>query len=225
MKTDQTRRSFFATMALGISASAFPMLVNDFDDLANLAQFDSNELKDAEAWFKKIKGKHRIAYDGSSPHGGLPVIWNWAFYLSNNETGSPDNDITAMTVLRHSGIVFAFDSTRWEKYKLGEHFGVKDPKTGEPGLRNHIYDPQEGDMPLAGIDGIKRMQERGGLFCVCNLAASVNAGAIAAKMNLNKTEVYKDLIAGVLPGIQIVPSGVWALGRAQENGCGYIFAG
>ena len=55
MKTDQTRRSFFATMALGISASAFPMLVNDFDDLANLAQFDSNELKDAEAWFKKLK--------------------------------------------------------------------------------------------------------------------------------------------------------------------------
>ena len=127
MKTDQTRRSFFATMALGISASAFPMLVNDFDDLANLAEFDSNELKDAEAWFKKIKGKHRIAYDGSSPHGGLPVIWNWAFYLSNNETGSPDNDITAMTVLRHSGIVFAFDSTRWEKYKLGEHWG-QDPK-------------------------------------------------------------------------------------------------
>ena len=225
MKTDQTRRSFFATMALGISASAFPMLVNDFDELADLNQFDSNELKDAEAWFKKIKGKHRIAYDGSSPHGGLPVIWNWAFYLSNNETGSPDKDITAMTVLRHSGIVFAFDSTRWEKYKLGEHFGVKDPKTGEPGLRNHIYEPQEGDMPLAGIDGIKRMQERGGLFCVCNLAVSVNAGAIAAKMNLDKKEVYEDLIASVLPGIQIVPSGVWALGRAQENGCGYIFAG
>jgi len=44
-------------------------------------------------------------------------------------------------------------------------------------------------------------------------------------MNLDKAEVYKDLIAGVLPGIQIVPSGVWALGRAQENGCGYIFAG
>ena len=49
-KTDQTRRSFFATMALGISASAFPMLVNDFDEIGNLAQFDSSELKDAEAW-------------------------------------------------------------------------------------------------------------------------------------------------------------------------------
>jgi len=29
----------------------------------------------------------------------------------------------------------------------------------------------------------------------------------------------------VLPDIQIVPSGVWALGRAQQKGCGYIFAG
>jgi len=32
-------------------------------------------------------------------------------------------------------------------------------------------------------------------------------------------------VNGVLPDIQIVPSGVWALGRAQEKGCGYIFAG
>ena len=44
-------------------------------------------------------------------------------------------------------------------------------------------------------------------------------------MNLDSNEVYKDLINGLLPEIQLVPSGVWALGRAQENGCGYIFAG
>jgi len=28
-----------------------------------------------------------------------------------------------------------------------------------------------------------------------------------------------------LPGIQPVPSGVWAIGRAQEHGCAYCFAG
>ena len=44
-------------------------------------------------------------------------------------------------------------------------------------------------------------------------------------MQLDPKKVQEEMIAGVLPGIQLVPSGVWALGRAQENGCGYIFAG
>jgi len=29
----------------------------------------------------------------------------------------------------------------------------------------------------------------------------------------------------VLPGIEVVPSGVWAVGRAQEHHCAYCFAG
>jgi intracellular sulfur oxidation DsrE/DsrF family protein len=29
----------------------------------------------------------------------------------------------------------------------------------------------------------------------------------------------------LLPGVQVVPSGVWAVGRAQEKGCGYCYAG
>jgi hypothetical protein len=28
-----------------------------------------------------------------------------------------------------------------------------------------------------------------------------------------------------LPGIKIVPAGIWALNRAQEKGCSYCFAG
>jgi hypothetical protein len=44
-------------------------------------------------------------------------------------------------------------------------------------------------------------------------------------MKLDPAEVRKDWVSGVLPGIQLVPSGVWALGRAQEKQCGYIFAG
>ena len=78
---------------------------------------------------------------------------------------------------------------------------------------------------MPGIDGVKRLQERGALFCVCNLALSVYSGLIAKKFGLDPEETRKEWLDGVLPDIQIVPSGVWALGRAQENGCQYIFAG
>ena len=63
------------------------------------------------------------------------------------------------------------------------------------------------------------------MFCVCNLALNVYSGAVAQQMGQDPTEVYEEWKDAVLPGIQLVPSGVWALGRAQEEGCGYIFAG
>ncbi len=225
MKTEESRRSFFATLALGVSATAFPMMAKNFETMESYPEFDAIALGDADKWFDNIKGTHRIVYDGSTPHGTLPIVWNWAFYLSNNETGSEDSDITAMTVLRHSGIGFAFNSDMWAKYKLGEIFQFNDNKTGAPAERNTVYAPQDGDMPLPGIDGIKRMQERGALFCVCNLATRVYSGAIASKMGLDATAVYNDMVANILPGVQLAPSGVWALGRAQQKGCGYIFAG
>jgi intracellular sulfur oxidation DsrE/DsrF family protein len=63
------------------------------------------------------------------------------------------------------------------------------------------------------------------MFCVCEAAISVYSASIAAGMKADAAEVRKDWVAGLLPGIQPVPSGVWALGRAQQKGCGYIFAG
>lgn len=136
-----------------------------------------------------------------------------------------DDDITAMTVLRHSGIVFAFNSSLWEKYKLGELVGFNDNKTGKPSLRNTVYEPEAGDLPLPPIQGIKDLQKRGSLFCVCDLATQVYSSAIASKEGLNPDLVYKEMVEGILPEIKLVPSGVWALGRAQNNGCAYIFAG
>ncbi|MFN2439902.1 MAG: hypothetical protein ABR503_11935, partial [Chitinophagaceae bacterium] len=65
----------------------------------------------------------------------------------------------------------------------------------------------------------------GVMFCVCDAALTVYSGAVAQGMNANAGELKKEWVTGLLPGIQVVPSGVWALGRAQERGCGYIFAG
>lgn len=225
MKTtnNKSRRQFIGALALGATASTIGVLTNPI--YAKSPSAELSVLNNADDWFKNIKGTHRIVYDGSTPHGGFPIIWNWAFYMTNNGTGTDDNDMTAMTVLRHSALGLALEDRLWEKYHLGEVFGVKDNATGKPSLRNPYYEPKEGDFPMPGIDGIKRLQERGALFCACDLATKVYSNAVAKQMNLDPTEVYEDWVSGILPGIQSVPSGVWALGRAQKNGCGYIFAG
>jgi intracellular sulfur oxidation DsrE/DsrF family protein len=44
-------------------------------------------------------------------------------------------------------------------------------------------------------------------------------------MGLDPETVKKEWIAGLLPGVQVVPSGVLGVARSQELGCDYCFAG
>lgn len=224
MKIDNlnSRRTFLGSLALGAAAGGLSMLTNP---LSATNSVNTEKMLEADEWFKNIKGKHRIVYDWSTPHEGFGIVWNWAFYVTNNQTGTPDEDMTAMTVIRHSAIAFALEDRLWAKYKLGKFFEINGLTTKEPLIRNPYHDPQEGDFFLPPIEGIKRLQERGAMFCVCDLALNVYSGFIAQGMGLEAADVYKDFASGVHSGIQVVPSGVWALGRAQENGCGYIFAG
>jgi hypothetical protein len=222
-QNSKTRRNFINAMAMGITASSLSLLTNHL--YANDERFVPMQLDNAAGWFNKIKGKHRIVYDGANPNKGLPIIWNWAYYASNNQTGSNDKNITAMTVLRHGGIALALDSFLWEKYQFGNMFGIIDSATQKPSIRNMYYEPQNGDFPLPEINGIKQLQERGALFCVCDLAIKKMTRDIATKKGLDPALVYTEWISHILPDIQLVPSGVWALGVAQEHRCGYIYAG
>ena len=220
--TNNSRRQFLGALALGATASTISLLTNPM--YANTNVFDDSKMKDTDDWFDQIKGTHRAVFDGSAPHMGLPIIWNWAFYLSHNSTGVADDDITAMTVLRHNGLGIAFKDEIWEKYKLGEVFNVKD-YTGDFAIRNPYYEPKSGDYPIDGPDGLKKLSERGAMFCACDLATKVYSKMTAEKMGLDPEAVYQDWVAGVLPEVKLVPSGVWALAKAQTHGCGYIFAG
>jgi intracellular sulfur oxidation DsrE/DsrF family protein len=181
--------------------------------------------EDADEWFHRAKGKHRIVYDAPEPHEGMPFIWSWVYYLTNNSTGTPDNDMTVMVVLRHKAIPFAMEDRLWEKYKLGEMFNIKDKTTGRPALRNPYYIPREGDFPFPEVQGIQALQGRGAMFCVCDMALKVHSMRAANATRLDPEEVRQDWIKGILKDIQIVPSGVWAVGRAQEHGFGYCYAG
>lgn len=221
---DPSRRKFIGKLAAatgvtaGLSAMSLPML-------AGTTAVDSKVYKDADVWFKKVKGSHRVVYDAPQPHDGFSFIWSWAFYNTNNQTGTQDNDMTAVVVLRHNAIPFAMEDKVWKKYKLGQAFKITDNTTGAAAERNPYYMPKDGDYPMPGIDGIKALQERGVMVCVCNLALTVDSAMVAQSMGLDPEVATQEWKAAVLPGIQVVPSGVWALGRAQENGCGYIFAG
>lgn len=220
---NNSRRNFLGSLATGAAVTSLGIM----PAIAQAATpINTALVGDADAWLKKgITGKQRIVYDGPEPHGGFPIIWTWAFYLTNNQTGVKDDDMTGVCVLRHNAIPFALKDKMWSKYKLGATFNVTDNTTQKPALRNPYFEPKEGDFPLPGIDGIKTMQKRGALFCVCDLALTVYSGALAKGMEMDPKAVKEEWIANLQPGVKVVPSGVWALGRAQKYGCGYIYAG
>jgi intracellular sulfur oxidation DsrE/DsrF family protein len=186
--------------------------------------FCNSPLNELNGWLDKIKGSDKIVFDVPAVHGAFPIIWSWVFLDSHNQLGVKDEAMTAVVVLRHMGIALAFKDSVWKKYKFGKHFTISDPTTKTPADRNPYFDPPAGEMPNDGIS-IKELQDRGVLFCVCERAIGNNSKMIAHSRNMVDLDVQKDLMEGLLPGIQVVPSGVWAVQKAQQRGCAYCFAG
>jgi intracellular sulfur oxidation DsrE/DsrF family protein len=232
------RRQFLGSITAGAAtlglASLFQPLQAGAND--NIPGFNPD---DPDAWFKPLKAKkHSIVFDATKPHGIMPFVWPRVFLLTNAATGSAEKDCGVVVVLRHDAIPYAFEDRLWPKYKfsevfkesgdLGPAFQATDAATAAT-MRNPFWKPKPGDFKAPGFGnvaiGINELQASGVMFCVCNAAMTVYSNAIAMQTNGDAKEIMKDWVAGLLPGVQVVPSGVWAVGRAQENGCQYCFAG
>jgi intracellular sulfur oxidation DsrE/DsrF family protein len=215
------RRKFLGTLtsvaaALGLSSvpSAVGAKANGF----------IQDPSDLEAWFSRLTGKHKMVFDATSTNDGLPIVYAYNFISTNNKTGTPDDQLSAVVVLRSKAIALAMDNSAWSKYKLGRMFKVTDYSTNAPSERNLYWETKEGEMPQPGMS-IKELQARGVKFCVCETAITLTSRQYALGKSLDPALIKKEWISTLLPGIQLVPSGVWALGRAQEHGCGYCYAG
>jgi len=219
------RRDFLKNVATGAAALSLTMFAPPFKLSASALDSDPG---DADAWFNKIKGKHRIVFDVTKPNEVMPFAWPKVFLLTNAATGTPEKDNSVVVILRHNAIPYTMESRLWEKYKFGEFFKIDDDKTKAPSIRNMFWQPKPGDFQIPGLGeveiGINQLQASGVMFCACNMALTVLSAVVAESMKMDAKEVYKDWVSGILPGIQIVPSGVWAVGRAQEHNCAYCFA-
>ena len=221
------RRGFIKQVATGAAALGLAMLAPPV--ALQAAPIFEGPGDEADAWFNKIKGKHRIVFDVTKPNEVLPFAWPKVFLLTNAATGTPESDLGVVVIMRHDAIPYVMENRLWEKYKFGELFKINDPATKAPSIRNMFWQPKPDDFKIPGVGavaiGINDLQASGVMFCACNMALTVMSAVAADKMKMDPKEVYKEWVAGILPGIQVVPSGVWAVGRAQEHGCAYCFAG
>lgn len=224
---ESQRRTFLKQFATGAAVLGAGVLAAPLPALAaDIALPDASE---ADAWFSKVKGKHRIVFDVPGPHEIFPFAWPRVFLVTNQKTGSTDSDCGVVVILRHNAIPYAMGNQLWEKYKFGEMFKIDDAATKAPATQNPFWQPKPGTFKIPGIGevqiGINELQASGVMFCVCDMALTVYSAVTSGKMNQDPETVKKEWLAGLLPGVQPVPSGVWAVGRAQEHGCTYCFVG
>ncbi len=174
-----------------------------------------------EDWFNRINGKHRMLFDAPGANGGFPAVWPRIYMNTMNATyHATDADESVVVVFRHMGAPLALNDAMWAKYPFGAQLGINE--NGKPATRN-IYATIT-NLPIPGI-GVVELLKSGVLIGVCNMALAVMAGQLAQKTGGNADTIHGELVANIFPGVQVVPSGVMAVGRCQEKGCNYCFAG
>jgi hypothetical protein len=66
---------------------------------------------------------------------------------------------------------------------------------------------------------------RGAHFGICDMATNRIAGVIARAVKAEQADIYKELVANLLPNGHMVAAGVVAINRAQERGYAMLTAG
>jgi intracellular sulfur oxidation DsrE/DsrF family protein len=224
--TQNARRSFMKTLLGGAAALGLTGLTFKAKALNKISGVIpapiTNDKANPEEWLGKLQGKHKMMFDVPVAKGGLFLTYVNNFMDTNNETGTADKDLNVVVILRHYGAAFGFNDAMWEKYKIGSLVKFNDAETKEPAMRNVFYKPQSG---WPSDKSMHHAQKRNVLFCVCDRSINAFAEEFSSSMKLKASDVEKELRENLLPDMQLVPSGVWALGRAQEHGCAYCYYG
>jgi intracellular sulfur oxidation DsrE/DsrF family protein len=170
---------------------------------------------DGPAWPGKLKGRHRQVVDAYDVGAGHPLLFADTFIATNTPGAA-----TSVVVLRAGAAPIALNSAMWSKYKIGEALKIIDPETKAPAVKNPFL-----GVLMADDSAIDRLLANGVVFGACNVALRGQSKMLAGNAGVSADEAAKEWIANVVPGITVIPSGVWGLNRAQEAGCTYCSGG
>jgi len=126
----------------------------------------------------------------------------------------------------HDGIVLAMQQAFWDKYGVAKENTVTHPITQQgtdrnPALLSSSRNEVPSDFDEVALD---RYIARGNIALACNLAFDDMIELVSKKDGTTGDASRKTALEGLLPGVILQPSGVFAAIRAQDVGCKYIRA-
>lgn len=212
------RRGFLGGIAAGAATLVVGRLSTASAEVLSLSEHTAL----SDEWVSRIKGKYRQVFDNTSANEGWGAAFPLNFIDSTKEAVKvPDSDITGVAVFRHMGMPLMLNDATWAKYHIGEIIGVKDPKTNAPATRNIFRD----NIPLRPGLTYEQLMGKGVIFVACNMALTVISGMAAPKAGVTADVAKKEWTAGLIPGVNLAASGVYAVNRAQQAQCTYCYGG
>ena len=176
-----------------------------------------------DGWATRLTAKHRAVFDAPEVSEGMVLFNAFVYMRSYHEVyGVTDADIQPVLVVRHRAMPLVLGDALWARYELGKQVGLKDERTGKWASRNAfaVEDPTDPGA-VAGVS-LAALHGRGALILACSLALNNLGGRLAKQTKRDPAAVRAELRAGLLPGVEVVPSGIFGVMRAQEAGCTYI---
>jgi hypothetical protein len=210
------RRSFLAALLAAAGGGALAPLFPH-------ARLHAAELSDQSwdlSWLDDLKGKHKQVFDVDKVEdvpGPLHVVknyldaWRDVYHLEFPE-------VNTVVGIAGGGFPINAGDALWAKYKLATRWHITDD-TGKAGVTRNPF-LESSDPKRASV---KSLQARGTVFFQCNNALRNVSIELAMASKAPVDSVYAELVAGLNPGVRLVPARTMALGLTQEHGCAYEF--
>ena len=172
------------------------------------------------SWLAEMKGKHRQVFDVvrkiEDIPGPLHTVNNYLdAWKEVYQMEFPD--VNTVLGIAGSGFPINVNHAIWAKYKIAERWQISDGPDKSPDHNVFLEAPAH-DAKRASV---KTLQTRGTIFCQCNKALKRIAVELALASHDTADKVYAELVAGLNPGVRLVPANAMLLGLAQEHGCAY----
>lgn len=175
------------------------------------------------SWLQRIDKRRRTVFDTNDVSGGAGLAFV-AAYLEGAKQAYGDPDASTVLVHRHTSVPIVMNDEMWRRLGLGESLKAKDPTTGEVAMRNPYVGYKPGDkFSMTGAEaGLDVLMKAGTIVLACNRALTGYAGMLANKEKIARDKAMTEMKANLIPGVYLVPNGVFGVCAAQEAGCGYI---
>jgi len=170
------------------------------------------------SWLDTYKGKHRQLFDfghaNISDESHLGVIRN---YLNAHKEvfGLEFPNVNTLVGIAYRAYPLNASDALWERYPIGETWKIKDPRTSAWAKRNIYTDPDQSDAK--GPYSIGALVARGTGFWQCNNAFGYVVEILAKASARAPDAVRAELLAGMMPGVHLVPAHTMLVGLAQEH--------
>jgi intracellular sulfur oxidation DsrE/DsrF family protein len=225
------RRSFLSRLGTGLAAVGAALGV---ETSAVMAQGPSEgrwqpARHTEDDWMDRMRGKHRTILDAVSAQGvgdALHFASN-IFTTSKSGYGLEGADLAVVICLRHSATAFAFNDAMWAAYSTSMSARAKfsDPKSHGPAVVNVYNSPEYRGLLANGSATFDVLIKQGVHFAVCAQSTHGYADNFARSDGSEAETIYKKLTSNLIGNSHMVPSGIVAVGHAQERGFPYVYCG